>query len=139
MQASKSVPRTRADILADIRICRVGLARVRGARRTGYREELERYFQELREQAKRDDYYRVRVFGGRTMLGKIRKVTGDFVRLVRVNGDGDEHGSIDELHLILVNRSDLIEPMELDQYYGMIVPAGTSKIHVANHNLDQVR
>lgn len=124
------------NIIKDIYLCRAGMAHASGARYQGYRQELDEHTEALRQQVEKGQYWKVRVGGGRTMLGKVTKVAARGIVLVRVNKDGDEIGKTDELHVILAAKKDLAAPMEMDQYYGYVVPLGTAKRHICNRNID---
>jgi hypothetical protein len=92
------------------------------------------------EQLAVGQFWKVRVGRKRYQVGKITKLKqnphGFTISMIRVNEeDGDEFGAIDELHLLMVSPADLVKQLELDNFYGMLVPFGTKKKHRANGNV----
>lgn len=130
--------RTTEDVLADIRLSQVGLAHASGARAMGYREHIRGLKAEYKDLVAVGQYWRVRIGGGKTMLGKVRSISNKrigCITLERVDSEGDIIGKSDELNVILAAKADLSSLMEMDGYYGMVVPFGNAKRHICNHNL----
>jgi hypothetical protein len=87
---------------------------------------------------KSGDIFRVKVGGkgSRSVLGRVTKV-GKSVVLNRIAREGDLFGKSNERHVIVALTADLVERMEMDNFYGEVVPFGKAKRHSCNHNVTE--
>ena len=82
------------------------------------------------------DLYRVRTVKKGSKLGRVTRVAGEHIMLRQIDNDGQdfykETKKTIEMFVIMAHRDDLIKRMEMDNFYGMVVPFGTAKIHAVN-------